>query len=145
MIHFDHSGLQTLGGGVPVCPGFKERTLYLFSYLFCLFRAIPEAYEGSQTGWGSNQSCSLWPTPQPQQRQIWARSFTYNTAHGNAGSLTHWVRPGIEPTSSGILVRFISIEPQQELQEPTIIPVSYLSMALHLASVKCYTSFFLLR
>jgi len=29
---------------------------------------------------------------------------TYTTAHGNAGSLTHWVRPGFEPESSWILV-----------------------------------------
>ena len=33
----------------------------------------------------------------------------------NAGSLTHGAGPGIEPASSGMLVRFISIEPQQEL------------------------------
>ena len=30
-------------------------------------------------------------------------------------SLTHWARPGIEPTSSWLLVRFVSAEPQQEL------------------------------
>ena len=35
-------------------------------------------------------------------------------AHGHAGSLTHWVRPGIEPTSSWILVRFVTAEPQWE-------------------------------
>jgi len=33
---------------------------------------------------------------------------TYTTAQGNAGSLTHWVRPGIEPKSSWILVRFVN-------------------------------------
>ena len=31
-------------------------------------------------------------------------------AHGNARSLTHWARPGIEPASSWILVQFISAE-----------------------------------
>ena len=31
----------------------------------------------------------------------------YSTTHINAGSLTHWVRPGIEPTSTWILVRFV--------------------------------------
>ena len=36
-------------------------------------------------------------TPEPQQRQIRAVSVTYTTAHGNAGSLTHWARPGFEP------------------------------------------------
>ena len=47
---------------------------------------------------------------------MWAASGTYTTAHGNAGSLTHWARPGIEPSSSWILVRFPSTEPQRELQ-----------------------------
>ena len=41
--------------------------------------------------------------------------MTYTTAHGNAGSLTHWPRPGIEPASSRMLVRFVSAEPRQEL------------------------------
>ena len=49
---------------------------------------------------GSNQNCSCQRTPQPQQRQIHAVSATYATAGANAGSVTHWVRPGIEPASS---------------------------------------------
>ena len=40
--------------------------------------------------------------PQPQQCQIRASPSTYTTAHGNARSLTHWLRPGIEPTFSWI-------------------------------------------
>ena len=36
----------------------------------------------------------------PQPRWIQTTSVTYATACGNAGSLTHWGRPGIEPTSS---------------------------------------------
>ena len=35
---------------------------------------------------------------------------------GNARSLIHWGRPGIEPTSSWILDRFLTAEPLQELQ-----------------------------
>ena len=31
-------------------------------------------------------------------------SATYTTVHGNAGSLIHWARPGIEPASLWILV-----------------------------------------
>ena len=38
---------------------------------------------------GVNPSCSCWPTPHPQQREIQAVSATYTTAHGNAVSLTH--------------------------------------------------------
>ena len=41
--------------------------------------------------------------------------FDLHTAHGNAGSLTHRARPGIESASSWILVRFSTPEPQQEL------------------------------
>ena len=62
-----------------------------------------------------NQSCSCCPTPQPQQSQIWGLSAAYTTAHGNAGSLTHWAWPGIEPMSLWILVGFITTEPWQEL------------------------------
>ena len=51
-----------------------------------------------------NQNHSCQPKPQPQQRQIRAVYGTYTTAHGNAGSLTHWVGPGIKPASSWILV-----------------------------------------
>ena len=40
------------------------------------------------------------------QREIQAASATYTTAHGNAGSFTHCAGPGIEPTSSQILVGF---------------------------------------
>ena len=63
----------------------------------------------------SNWSCICWPMPQPQPRGIWAVSATYTTALGNARSLAHWPRPGIEPASSWILVGFITTEPQQEL------------------------------
>ena len=42
-------------------------------------------------------------------------SSTYTTAQGNAGSLIHWARPGIEPASSWMLVRFVFAEPQREL------------------------------
>ena len=37
------------------------------------------------------------------------------TACGNIRSSTHWARPGMEPASSRILVRFVSTEPQWEL------------------------------
>ena len=40
---------------------------------------------------------------------------TSDPAHGNARSLTHGVRPGIERTTSWFLVGLISAVPQQEL------------------------------
>ena len=47
-------------------------------------------------------------------------SATYTTAHGNAWSLTHWARPGIEPETSWFLVRFITNKPWQELPKLTL-------------------------
>ena len=41
--------------------------------------------------------------------------FDIDIAHSNARSLTQWVRPGIEPASSWILVRFVTTEPQWDL------------------------------
>ena len=59
--------------------------------------------------WGSKaRSRSCQPTPKPQQWQIQATSATFTTAHGNAGSLTRWGRPGIEPASSCFLVGFVN-------------------------------------
>ena len=51
------------------------------------------------------------------QARDWATSATHPTAHGNARSLAHWARPGIEPASAWILVRFITTEPQRELPD----------------------------
>ena len=62
-----------------------------------------------------NQSCSCWPPPQLPQHQIQATSSTYPTAHGSTRSLTHWARPGMEPASSWMLVRFVTTEPWREL------------------------------
>ena len=53
--------------------------------------------------------------PEPQQCQIQAVSATYTAAHGNAGFLTHWVRPGHEPATSWFLFRFVSAAPWREL------------------------------
>ena len=74
--------------------------------LFCLlFRAASVAYVSSQAG-----------------GQIETTAASHS--HSNMGSvlrlhptrsLTHQERPGIEPTSSWILVRFVSAVPQQEL------------------------------
>ena len=88
--------------------------LYLFTYLFIyLFRAIPAAYGSSQAR-GPIRAIAA-SLHQSQQCQIWATSATYTTVWGHARSLTHWVRPGMEPVSSWILIRFISAKPRWEL------------------------------
>ena len=79
-----------------------------------LFRAVPESYGSSQARrWVGAIAAGLHYCS--QQRGIWAASATCTTAHGNVGSLTHWLRPGIKPTSSWILVGFVSSEPWREL------------------------------
>ena len=45
----------------------------------------------------------LFPSLSPH---LLCSSVTNTTAHGNTGSLTHWVRPGIEDAISWMLVRF---------------------------------------
>ena len=89
---------------------------FLFFFLSCLFRAEPVAYGSSQArgrigaaaaGLHHNHSNSrpephLQPTPQ---------------LTAMPDPLTHWVRPGIRPASSGMLVRFVSTEPQWELHD----------------------------
>ena len=45
----------------------------------------------------------------------------YPTAHGNAGSLTPWARPGVEPATSRILVGFVSAAPRRELPKIRIL------------------------
>ena len=61
------------------------------------------------------------PQPQPQPCRIQAMFATYTTGHNNAGSLTLWARPWIEPVSSWILVGFFSTEPQWGLCLPVLV------------------------
>ena len=85
---------------------------------------------------GLNRNYSGRPTLQPQPSQIWAASATYTTAHSNTGSLTHWVRPWIEPASSWILVGFVTAEPQRKLLENSFKVPSYLALGLNV-SLSC--------
>ena len=78
-----------------------------FSNFFFLFRATPTAYGGSQARGRIGATAAAYATA-TATLGIQAVSVIYTTAHGNAGSLTHGGRPGIEPTSSWILVRFLN-------------------------------------
>ena len=87
-------------------------------FFLMLFRAAPTAN-------GISQARGLIrATPQPQQRGIRAVSSTYTTAHGKAGSLTNWARPGIESTTSWFLVGFISAAPIWELLKILIVIIT---------------------
>ena len=99
-------------------------------FFFCLFRVASVAYGGSQA--------------RGQIRAV-AAGLCHN--HSNARSkpclrrtpqlmatpdpLIHSSRPGIKPASSWILVRFISAEPQQELQKKFFIYCKLVSPLLN--------------
>ena len=72
-----------------------------------LFRALPAA-SGSSQSRGRIRATAASLRHSHSQHRIRAVSATYTTAHGNAGNLTHWVRPGIELSSSWIPVRFLT-------------------------------------
>ena len=68
---------------------------------FVLFfsKAVPTTYGGSQAR-DLIRAVATGLRHQPQQHRIRAASATHTTVHGNARSLTHWVRLGIEPETS---------------------------------------------
>ena len=89
--------------------------VFLFVFCFCgflLLRAAPGAHGGSQAmGRIRAAATSLHHSHSNSDLSM---SPTYTTAHGNDGSLTHWAKLGVKPTSSWILVRFVSTEPWWE-------------------------------
>ena len=66
-------------------------------------------------------------------------SATYTTAQGNAGSLAHWARPGIEPASSWMLIRFVSAEPWWELQIMSVFDLKFFSGLPTILQLNVYT------
>ena len=83
-----------------------ESNWFLF---FVFFRAIPTAYGSSQARSRIRAvAAGLHHSHSNARSELCLR-------HSNAGSLTHWVRPGFKPASSWILVRFVSAEPWREL------------------------------
>ena len=61
----------------------------------------------------------MWHTEGSSQARgrIKAAATGLHCSHSNARSLTHWAKPGIEPTSSWILVEFVTAEPQEGLRQ----------------------------
>ena len=68
---------------------------------------------GSSQARGSNWSWSC--CCQPTQCRIWGMPLTHITVLGNARYLSRWLRPGIQPASPWILVRFLTAAPWWEL------------------------------
>ena len=86
-------------------------SLFPIFFSFFFLRATCAAYKSSQARGHIRTAATRFkphPRPQPQQHQIQATSATYSTACSNMGSLTHWARPGIEPSSLWMLVGFLT-------------------------------------
>ena len=71
--------------------GFFLSSFFFFFLSFYIFRAAPKAHGCSQVRGSPG-----------------ATAASLHHSHGNAGSLTHWARPGIKPISSWILAGFIT-------------------------------------
>ena len=100
-----------------------------FSFSFLLFRAACIAYGSPQTR-GQIRAVAAGLHHSHSTLGSKLHPATYTTAHDNARSLTHWVRPVVEPASSWMLVGLVTAEPQQELPPLTLcfFPISHSSL-----------------
>ena len=103
-------GLFAQDGGFMQGMGTSPFYFILFCFIFFLFRAASVAY-GSPSTRGRIRvvAAGLHHTHSN------SGSETHATAHGNAESITHQARSGIEPVSSWISVGFLTTEPWWEL------------------------------
>ena len=103
-----------MGSNILVCPSFFFFSFFLF-FFFSLFRPVPKAYGSSQArGWIGAIATGL-ITASAKQDPSRVCNLRYAIAHANTRLITHWVRPGIEPTSSWMPVGFLTAKPQQKL------------------------------
>ena len=88
---------------------YLEHFSFFFLPSFFVLRAAPVAYVSSQVGVESELQL---PASTPATA-VWDPSFVCYLHHSsrNARSLTHGMRPGIEPASSWILVGFVTTQP----------------------------------
>ena len=105
---------------------------YLFFFFFFFFRATPAAHGNSQPrGQIRATADSLYHSH--SNCRIPAESVTYNTVRSRAGSLTYWARPGIEPTSSWILIEFLTHWAPPGIALPSLTTLSKTVLRLYLS------------
>ena len=98
------------------------RFLCFSCFVFLLFSAEPFAYWSSLVRGQIGATATATGDP----------SFVCDLHHssGNAGSPTHWARPGTKPESSRILIGFVSATPQRELLSSVFMLRNYGSYTL---------------
>ena len=97
---------------IPICVCVCVCT-HACTHARALFRAAPVAYGSSQArSWIGAAAAGLHHSHSNMGSEPHLQNYT--TAHGNAGPLNYWVRPGIESASSWILVQVVTAEPQRE-------------------------------
>ena len=96
-----HWDTQSLSKGIQLTDSFKRIKFNHqhphISFFFFFLR--PHLLLMDVPRLGVELELQLQPVPQSQQCWIWAPSVNYAAACSHAGSLTHWMRPGIEPAS----------------------------------------------
>ena len=124
MVRFSHENIWTWGFLLVEVFLFY---FWVFVYLFCFLG--PHVWQTEVPRLGAAAASYSHSHSNAGSKPCQAMSVMYTTAHGNTRYLTHcdvhhssWQRqilnsprPGIEPTSSWIPVRFITTEPHWEL------------------------------
>ena len=108
-----------------------------FSPLF-LFRSPPSAYGRSQI---RGQISAVAASLRHSHSNIGSETHVTYT-HGNSGSLTHWMRPGIKLVPSWILVRFVSSEPWWEFPKDTLFWLQIFISYIIFHGIEYYNFFF---
>ena len=110
----DIAPLKTVFAAVPQNKPVPFLSPFFF-FSFCFLGPYLRNMEVPRLGVESELYLPAYTTATATQDSSHIRAVTYTTAHSNTGPLTHWARPGIEPASSWIPVRFTSMAPQREL------------------------------
>ena len=88
----------------------REFRMFFFFFFFLFFFFLgphPQCIEVPRLGVESGLQLLAYTT-------IAMQDPSHTTAHGNTRSLTHWRKPGMEPESSWMPVKFVTLEPQRK-------------------------------
>ena len=91
--------------------------IFFFFLFLLIFRAASVAYGSSQA---RGQIGAVATNLHHSHSNAGSESVNYTAACSNAGSLTSWAGPGMEPKASWIPVGFASAEPQGELPQHSL-------------------------